>query len=74
MGDDEQMRSLSTGLTLTDVIAEVGGHREVCRRVGQFAASGEITRAAVVAAELCLHVPVRRIGTAAVAAAVWRRR
>ncbi len=71
------MGSLTTVFTLSDVIEEVGGHREVCRQVGRFAAAGEITRAAVVAAELCVNVPVRRIGTAAVSAvtaARWRRR
>lgn len=70
------MRSLSRKLTLSDVIAGAGGHLEVCRQVGRFAAAGEITRAAVVAAELCVNVPVRRIGTATASAATaarWRR-
>lgn len=42
------------GLTLVDVVAEVGGRWQVCRRVAQLAASGQVTRAAVIAAELCL--------------------
>lgn len=47
------------GLTLADVVAEVG-RWQVCRRVGQLAGAGEINRAAVIAAELCLDVPAQR--------------
>ncbi len=68
------MRFGESGLTLIDVIDELGGHREVCRRVGQVAAAGEVTRAAVIAAELLLAVPVRRIGTAAASAVTAARR
>ncbi len=53
------------GLTLADVVAEVGGLWQVCRRVGELAAAGEINRAAVIAAELCLDLPSCRIAVAA---------